>query len=137
MSVPEKVLDSWALIAWIRDEPSAEVVDHLLNQAERQKLLLHVSWIHIGEVYYMLARKAGVSTAELFLAKVPLLPVRLHSPNPVMVVQAARLKASHRISYADGFAIAFAIETGASVVTGDPEIQALQDLVAVDWIGTL
>jgi predicted nucleic acid-binding protein len=135
MSVPEKVLDSWALIAWIRDEPPAQYIEELFSQAERQSGVLHISWIHIGEVYYMISRKAGVRKADQFLAKLPLLPVTLHVPEPEIVIEAARLKANHRISYADGFAAALALKLGAPVVTGDPELRALQGIVQIDWIG--
>ena len=39
-----KILDSWALIAFLEDEPAADAVEKLLQQAadERHKLLLSV-----------------------------------------------------------------------------------------------
>jgi len=44
-------------------------------------------------------------------------------------------KATRRISYADGFAAALAQREGASLVTGDPELKELADVVTVEWIG--
>ena len=50
------VLDSWAVLAWIRDEPAAPRVDQMLLQAEARDLQISMSWINAGEVCYMLVR---------------------------------------------------------------------------------
>ena len=57
--MPEsKVVDAWALLAWLRNElPAASRVRDSLQQAEEGTLQLFMSWINAGEVYYMLARK--------------------------------------------------------------------------------
>lgn len=47
---------------------------------------------------------------------------------------AAHLKARHHISYADAFAVALAQELGATLVTGDPEIREVENLVGVEWL---
>ena len=49
---------------------------------------------------------------------------------------AAKLKSTRRISCADGFAAALAQSEGAALVTGDPELAAMTDVVTVEWIGT-
>ena len=38
------------------------------------------------------------------------------------VLQAASIKASHRVSYADAFAVATALAHSTTLLTGDPEI---------------
>ena len=47
-----------------------------------------------------------------------------------LILEAARMKAQHRLSYADAFAVATARLLGAPVLTGDPEILALPRSVA-------
>jgi ribonuclease VapC len=131
-----KVFDSWALLAWLLDQPAAAAVDALLKQAdEGQELRLLMSWVNVGEVYYMTTRKLGVVKAELFLGRLPALPVRLVLPTEQDVMAAAKLKAGRRISYADGFAAALAQRHGAALVTGDPELKALTDVLTVEWLG--
>jgi ribonuclease VapC len=49
-------------------------------------------------------------------------------------VTAAHIKARHPVSYADAFAVALAQEYGATVVTGDPEVRAVESLINVDWL---
>jgi predicted nucleic acid-binding protein len=38
------------------------------------------------------------------------------------VIEAARVKAGHRMAFADAFAVATALAHGADLLTGDPEI---------------
>ncbi len=130
-----KVLDSWALLAWLLDQPAASRVEGLLDRAEAGKLQLSMSWMNVGEVYSMAARKLGALEAEEFHSRLPSLPVRLVLPDAAEVIQAAKLKARYRISYADAFAAALAMRENAALVTGDPELRALGEVVTVDWIG--
>ncbi|MFN7939172.1 MAG: type II toxin-antitoxin system VapC family toxin [Bryobacteraceae bacterium] len=130
-----KVLDSWALLAWLLDQPAASQVEALLERAETGQLQLSMSWMNIGEVFYMTSRKLGAQQAEEFHSRLPSLPIRLVLPDAAEVMQAAKLKARYRISYADAFAVSLAIREDAALVTGDPELRALGEMVAVDWIG--
>jgi predicted nucleic acid-binding protein len=135
MPESSKVVDSWAMVAWIRDEAGAESVERFFQQADAGKLQLLMSWINVGETFYILVRKRSLQIAEQFLVRLPSLPIRLVLPNEDDILAAARLKSSRRLAYADAFAAALAIREGATVITGDPELAALKDLLSVDWIG--
>jgi predicted nucleic acid-binding protein len=130
-----KVIDSWAMIAWLLDQAAASQVQTCLQQAEAGELRLLMSWINAGEVYYIAARRHGKARADAFLGRLASLPIRLVLPEESDIIAAARLKSAHRLAYADAFAAALAMREGAAVITGDPEIRALKDLVTVDWIG--
>jgi len=131
-----RVLDSWALLAWLLDQPAATHIQTLLQQAEDGPATrLVMSWMNVGEVYYMASRKLGPKAAEDFLNRLPSLPLRLVVPEPEDFIAAAKLKATRRISYADGFAAALAIGQGGTLVTGDPELAAMSDVLTVEWIG--
>jgi predicted nucleic acid-binding protein len=56
-------------------------------------------------------------------------------PDQHGIVAAAKVKASHPVSFSDAFAIALAQTENASVITGDNEIRQCA-LVPVDWIGS-
>ena len=131
-----KVVDSWALLAWLRDEhPAADSVRRTLQEAEDGNVQLCMSWINAGEVYYMLARKHDAKTAEEFLTRLPSLPIRLVLPEEEDIIAAAKLKSAYRISYADAFAAALGMKENAAVMTGDPEIRDLAGILTVEWIG--
>jgi predicted nucleic acid-binding protein len=59
------------------------------------------------------------------LAIVRSLPVEVVPVRESLVLQAARIKARHVVSYTDAFVVATAQAHGAFVLTGDPEILAL------------
>jgi len=90
--------------------------------------------INIGEVYYLVAKRRSVSAADRFLQVLETMPIDA-IPNALPdVIEAARLKARHAISYADAFAAATAIRHGAILVTGDREFEALEGQLTIRWL---
>ncbi|SRR5258706_10860070 len=134
--MPEsKVVDSRAIIAWLLDQTGASQVQAFLEAADTGDVQIFMSWINVGEVYYIAARRLGRDKAENFLQRLPSLPIRVELPKEGDIIEAARLKRSRRLAYADAFAVALAIRERAAIITGDPEIAALKDLLIIDWIG--
>lgn len=132
-----KVLDSWAVAAWVRGEPSAPKVRALLSAAETGALDLIMSMVNVGEVYYLLAKQRARGEAEQFLDDVERVPVRIVGAPNDLILDAARWKSQYSISYADGFALATAVREHATLVTGDPDFRFLREagIVDVEWIG--
>jgi len=130
------VLDSWALMAFFKDEASAETVEHLLEQtvAGRHKLLLSV--VHWGEIYYSIMRADGREIAEQTTKEIAALPIEIVSVDSDLVLarQAAQFKALHRMSYADAFAAALAKTRKAELITGDHEFKAIEDEIKIGWL---
>jgi predicted nucleic acid-binding protein len=83
----------------------------------------------------MMVRKHGQQAAEEFLRRLPTLPIRTVLPDEETVIEAARLKSTRRLSYADSFAAALARREKAVLVTGDPELRQMADVLEVEWIG--
>jgi len=131
-----KALDSWAVMAWLRDEPAAQRIDDLWSDAAAGKLRLIISAINVGEIFYLAARWRSRADAELILRQLHEMPLDIRPAVNALVWEAARLKAQHRISFADAFAVATAVREGAPLVTGDPEMKGLADkgVVTLDWI---
>lgn len=129
-----RLLDSYAILAFLNDEEGAERVAGLLEDAVETGALLLVNEINVGEVYYIVAKHRSEDAAEQVLLHLDRLPLELVSNTFDEVLEAARLKARFPLSFADAFALATAIRFDARLVTGDPEFEAAEDLVNVDWI---
>lgn len=129
-----RVVDSWALVAWIRDEAAANAVEAFLRDAEGGQLQLLMSWMNVAETFYILAKRNSPAIAEKFLKRLPSMPIRLVLPDEDDIIAAARIKAAHSIAFGDAFAIALAHAEHASVITGDDEIRRC-GLVPVNWVG--
>jgi ribonuclease VapC len=133
---PERyVLDSFTLLAYLQGEPGMERVKALLHAAADERCRVYLSWINLGEVLYITERGQGVWRARETLALVQALPIHLLEASSQAVLQAAHIKASHPLAYADAFAVAAALQEKAVILTGDPEFRAVEALVPVEWLG--
>jgi predicted nucleic acid-binding protein len=130
-----KVVDSWAIIVWLLDQPAAPAVESLIQKADAGEVHLVMSWINVGEVFYIISKRHGPDHAADFLDRLPSLPIRLVLPDEDGILAAAAIKAAHPVAYSDAFAISLAQSENASVITGDKEIRQC-GVVPVDWLGT-
>jgi predicted nucleic acid-binding protein len=131
---PAYLLDSFALLAYLGDEAGKTRLQELLALAEAGKCRLLMSQINLGEVLYIVERERGLSAAQSVLALVESLPVELLEASRERVLDAAHVKANYALSYADAFAVAAAMQEKAVILTGDPEFEAVEELVEVEWI---
>jgi uncharacterized protein len=135
MPVSVKVVDSWAMVAWIRDEPTAGAVEEYLHDAEAGRCHLAMSWINAAETFYILAKRDSPDLAEEFLTRLRSLPIRMVLPDAEGIMAAAQIKALYPVAFGDAFAIALAQSEKGSVITGDGEIRRC-GVVPVDWVGS-
>ena len=131
-----KVLDSWALMAFLHDEPAAEEVEKLLVKSAEDKHKLLLCVVNWGEIYYSIARAEGEAVAEQKAADLATLAIELVpvTEDLQLVREAAKLKAAKKLAYADCFAAALAKLRGVEVVTGDPEFKEVEGEVKVAWL---
>lgn len=110
------VLDSWALLAFLKDEPAAARIE-----AEWIATGAAMSSINLGEVLYIRMRAGGRTSA---VADIDAVRGRLTVMDPSWetVEAAAAIKAVGGLSFADAFCIATATQLKTSLLTGDPEI---------------
>jgi len=138
LAIARKVLDSWALLSWLKGTPhAADRVRRMLEESEQGRVELQMSILNVGEVYYILAKNVDPQKAEEFLRDFRRMPVKSLPVPKALIMAAARLKAKYPISYADAIAAETAIRAGASLVTGDPDFKRFMggDVVQVEWIG--
>lgn len=133
-SKPVFALDSFALLAYLNGEPGQERIVDLLTQAQAGKCRLLLCTINFGEILYTVERRRGLSKAQQTQALIESLPIEEVPADRSLVLDAAHIKASHPISYADAFATALAARESATVLTGDPEFENVKELVTVEWL---
>jgi ribonuclease VapC len=123
--MPHFVLDSYALLAFFRNEEGGEKVEQLLNEAAAGKHELYITCINAGEVYYMSSRKDGTTKADFVWKALQQFPIHIIEADLEFTLTAAKLKAKYTISYADAFAAALSIKRKATLITGDNEFNVL------------
>ncbi len=128
------MLDSFALLAYLRDEPGAATVKRALASAATGTTRAWMTVINIGEALYITERIGGTLAARAAIALLDSLAIRVVDADRDLTFAAAHIKANHPLSYADAFAVALARRLDAGLITGDPEFRAVESLVRVEWL---
>jgi len=108
-------LDSWAVIDWLEDGPSAASIEKVIPSRPV------ISLVNVCEVLYVISRKHGDRAIQQVL---PALRQNLSfiEVNEELTLSASRIKAAHRMALGDAFCVATALAHNAKILTGDPEI---------------
>lgn len=128
------VLDSYALLALLRDEPGGESVSRILERAGQRDQHVHMTEVGYAEVQYIIRRKDGAAAWAVIANELRTAPIEFHPATRRLADLAAEFKARHQISLADAFAAALAREKKVELVTGDPEFKQLEKEVKINWL---
>jgi predicted nucleic acid-binding protein len=134
LDIPTFVLDSYAVLAHLLDEPVAAGVREALVAGRDGEGRVLLSAMSLGEICYILERRAGVEAVSAALSGLEDLPLTIMDLDRRAVLSAAHVKAHHPISLADAFVVALALAEGGTVITGDPEFREVEKLVPVHWL---
>lgn len=128
------VLDSWAVMAYLEDEPAAERVADIIADAVEEGTPLEMTVVNLGEVWYIIAREASEEEAERSIVDLKRLGIKIVDADWPLTREAAGFKSKHKMSYADSFAAALAKQRKAHLVTGDPEFAQVEREVQIIWL---
>ena len=129
-----KVLDSWALLCYLGQEPGFEKMIELFEKAVESSKPLLMCVINWGEVYYQVARQFGDQKAQEIEQLIQTLPIMVVEADKDLTREAARIKVTKRMAYADCFAAALARLKKGELYTGDPEFKAVEKDIKVVWL---
>jgi uncharacterized protein len=131
----KRLLDSFALLAYLNKEKGYQKVRDMLADAQKTGEFNLMNEMNVGEVYYILFRKRGREQADYFLETIlAALPITIITNTFNDVIDAAKIKAEYPLSFADCFAAALARKYDALIVTGDPEFKRIEHIVALEWL---
>lgn len=128
------VLDSWAVIAYLEDEPSGEQIEDLIATAHEEQIPIYMSVINLGEVWYTFAREISEEEANASVKTLSDLRIQFEDANWELTQEAARFKSKNKMSYADAFAAALAKTKKADLITGDNEFKPLDGEIKISWV---
>jgi predicted nucleic acid-binding protein len=128
------VLDSFALLAFLRGEPGEAQVAALLETAGERDAPLLMTEVNYAEVKYMVLRKDGPERWAEVTRELPALPIEFHPGDRRLADLAAEFKSRHKLSLADAFAAALAKDRKADLVTGDREFKSVESEIKITWL---
>lgn len=123
------VLDTFAWFALAESEPGADEVEAQVAAAWLGRVSLHASFVSLAELQYIRTNEQGTDSAEKLIAWVKQQPVHWLHSDDALCGEAAKLKAAHKVSFADAFVAATAQRLNAALVHKDPEFDALAGVI--------
>lgn len=118
------MIDSWVWIEYWKGGRFAKGAAEYIEGDEESV----VSAINLAEVHFWVARFYDDATAD---AKVSTIEKRCHvvAVEKDIAIEAARIKRKEKLGLADSLIVATARKVGGKVVTGDPDMRGLGEVV--------
>jgi len=128
------VLDASALLALLFDEPGAEKIENLFNQAAEADKPMFIAAVNWAEVLYKMHRKQGAQGFEGARHFELTMPLDVVPVDRELAEAAALLKNEHDLGLADAFAAALAKHKKAELVTADREFKSVEKEIKINWL---
>jgi predicted nucleic acid-binding protein len=119
------VFDTSALITLIEFEPGVDQLEAIVVDAINTRAELFCCFVSLTEVEYTAQQQEGEDVARQRMIELRTLPIQWIHSDDALCSAAAKLKAVHRISFADAFVAATAIRFDATLIHKDPEFLPL------------
>jgi predicted nucleic acid-binding protein len=124
--VPEYVLDSSALLAYLYDEEGADQTEEIVFSGEA----VLIPFAALMEVEYKVLQEMPWRLPES-LATLKSWPVQIVESDPEWRSVAASVKATGKVSFADSWMAGLTLLRDAVLVHKDPEFDAIDDMKVV------
>jgi predicted nucleic acid-binding protein len=128
------VLDSFALLSFLRDEPGGEKVAALLEKAAQREKPVQMTEVNYAETQYIIRRKDGDAAWRVVAGELAALPIEFHPAGRQLADLAADFKTRFKLSLAHAFAAGLAKLRNAELVTGDPEFKEVEREIKIGWL---
>lgn len=129
-----KVLDSYAVLAFLFAEKGADTVTALFEEAAEADESLLISAPNWTEVRYISERKAGREQWSRARLQLLSLPLEVVPADQELAEIAGEIKGQNRTSLGDSFAAALAKQREATLYTGDPEFTTVENQLNIVWL---
>ena len=130
----KKIIDAYSLLVFLERETGFEKMEGYFADAIEKDNNLLMTTVNYGEVYYIILRECGKEKANEIEKVISTLPIDIIDVNMNLAMEAARLKAFKKMSYADCFSAALAKTHKGELLTGDKEFKAVENEIDIIWI---
>lgn len=128
------VLDSWATVAYLGDEPAGEKVADIIADSHEEGIPLLMTVVNAGEVWYIVARQTSAAEADTSIKQLRDLGIQFIDADWSLAKDAGYFKSKNKMSFADCFAAALTKQRRAHLVTGDQEFKQVQKEITINWL---
>ena len=126
-------LDSFALLALLTGQNAMSRVQEVLTSAcGNHSSKIWMCEVNFAEVGYQLIRRVGTKLWNKRLLVIAQLPIVFANADRRLSLDAAGIMTRHPMSLADAYCAALAFREGATILTGDPEFQQLEQTIKIE-----
>lgn len=129
-----KVFDSSALLAYFQGQEAGKQVMAFLQEAAEQKQDLLISTVNWGEILYVVEARLGPSKRDEVEHLMEQMHLEMIEADKDLCREAAHLKATRKLPYADCFAAALAKTRKAILLTTDKDFKVVENEITVNWL---
>lgn len=129
------IFDTSAILTYFEDEEGSETIGNLIEQAEKNEILIIIPFIVQIELYYVNFKKSGEDIANQRFAYLINLPFTFNNQiSESYLIQTGRIKAQYPISIADAMVAAYALLEEAVLVHKDSEFLSLENEIRLQTL---
>jgi predicted nucleic acid-binding protein len=128
------VLDSSAVVTFLKNRSGADEVAELLRLAQAGERELYMCVVNWGEVFYSVWRASDEKAAEQVGYEISRMPIEIVDADIRLTRIAAEFKANYKLPYADCFVAAVAKLMNAEIVTADQDFLTVNKELNVRFI---
>ncbi len=128
------VLDASALLTYLQREPGYDTVVDLLLEAVTAGPYLLLTSVNAGEVLHQTLKRHGPEGLSRVAGIMANLAIEIVDVTLPLAGEAALLKATKPMSYANCLAAALAKTCSARLVTRDPEFKQVEPEIPILWL---
>lgn len=128
------VLDSYAVLVFLFGQSGSDTIQDLLERLADSGNAAYISSPNWAEVRYIVERKIGSARWPEIRDKLLGLPIEVVAADQDLAEAAGAIKARHRMSLADAFAAALAVQRKSEIYTGDVEFKAVEREIKIVWL---
>ncbi|MDQ1329176.1 MAG: uncharacterized protein QG641_2465 [Candidatus Poribacteria bacterium] len=123
------VLDTSAFFAYFDDEDGADTIQNLFEKSKNREIKIFASFVSYMEVFYITYHDEDEESAKCRIDLMDELAINRIDSNQELGLLAGRVKANYKLSFADAWIAATAIEFDAILVHKDPEFLELKNRI--------
>ena len=129
-----RVLDSWAILAYLEGQPAGGKVCDLLKETFKKEEKLLISVVNWGEILYTIEMRYGKERLKEIRSAIDQIPLDLISADTAQAQEAAHFKAEFRLPYSDCYAASLAFMRKTELVTGDKDFRRVEGKIKIMWL---
>ena len=129
-----KILDSSAVLAYFEGEEGGKHVTSLLKEGSEKEKNLLISVVNWGEVLYVVETRYGKGRRDEIEHIMSQMHLEVIDVGKDLAREAAQIKASRKLPYADCFAAALTRTRKGVLVTTDKDFKVVDAEINIEWL---